>query len=640
MMTTLSSYVRRGRHTLHRLSLDPRVHRAAKLAGSALAGFALSAASLSHSPQPFALGLLLSQSGWQAAALALGGAAGYLFFWGAHRLQGAAWMVLGLAGALAGIHRQYPRRMLLSAAFSALIVAATGLAFQLWELDDVAVPIYLLRLGCGAGAGALFAVTAVRRDAIADWLASAVAVLALAQIAPVPWLNLGCVAAGALSVAGAFPAAALAGLALDLAQVSRVPMTAVLCLTYLLRLLPRVNQKLLRLSPGFVHLLVMALTGLWDPTPLPALALGGLLGPWLPGQKPTAHRRGETGVAQVRLEMAASVLAESERILLEAPEQEIDEEALLLRSVERACGSCPCRKTCRDRSRMTLLSPTLLHRPLLSPGDMGTGCRKSGRVLQELHRSQEQLRAIKAGRERQAEYRGAVIQQYRFLSEYLQNLSDALSDRERTVRCRYSVKVTVYANRQPSDNGDRCIWFAGTEGNYYVLLCDGMGTGLGAVDEGRTAAALLKQILCAGFPPEYALASINSLCALRDRAGAVTVDLLRIRLDTGRCWLYKWGAAPSVLLTEAGAEKIGTAGPPPGLSVTDTRETVTRLSLRRGETLVLLSDGVRGEEIPHLRAAAPEATPGELATRLLEQEEGTDDATLALVRLEPSAVST
>lgn len=639
MMTTLSSCLRRLRHTLHRLLLDPRFHNAVKLLACALCGLVLSAASLSHSSQPIALGLLLWASGWQAAAVCAGGIAGYLLFWSARGLQGVIWMILGLAAALGPAHSSSARELkLMVPAVAGLIVAVTGLAFQFWQLDDIRLSLYLLRIAMAAGSAWLFP-AAERKEPFALWLTGAAAVLALAQIAPISWLNLGCVSAGAIAAAGAFPAAALVGLALDLAQVTQVPMTAVLCLTWLLRLLPWAKTPLVRLAPGLMHLLVCALTGIYDLTPVPALLAGGILSRFLPDQPKINHRRGETGVAQVRLEMAAAVLSQTERLLLEAPEVPIDEEALVLRAVERACAGCPARKQCRDRDTMAAMDPQLLHRTLLSPCDLTASCRKSGRVLGEMHRSQEQLRSIRAGRDRQTEYRAALVQQYQFLSVYLQDLSDSLARREQESDCIFTVRVSVYANREAGDNGDRCLWFPGTGTDYFVLLCDGMGTGLGAIDEGRTAGRMLRDLLSAGFPPEHALGSLNSLCALRDRAGAVTVDLLRLRLDTGRCSLYKWGAAPSYLLTDSGAEKIGTAGPPPGLSVTNTRETVSRLSLRRGETLLLLSDGVEGEEIPRRWQAASEAGAGELAARLLEQGSGTDDATAVLVCLERSAVT-
>lgn len=242
---------------------------------------------------------------------------------------------------------------------------------------------------------------------------------------------------------------------------------------------------------------------------------------------------------------------------------------------------------------------------------------------------------LRSGQTRQAEYRGALNQQLRFLSQYLQTLSDQLSLRSQQAQPRYRAEVALCGNRHMEDNGDRCLSFAGTVCRYFVVLCDGMGTGIGAVDESRTAAGLLKQLLCAGYPTEHALSTLNSLCALRDRAGAVTVDLTELHLDTGRALVYKWGAAPSWLITGRGSEKIGTVVPPPGLSVTETPEEALRLSLRGGEVLAMLSDGVGGEDALRCQVADGNEPLAELAKRVLESRvmPGADDATVALIRL-------
>ena len=255
--------------------------------------------------------------------------------------------------------------------------------------------------------------------------------------------------------------------------------------------------------------------------------------------------------------------------------------------------------------------------------------------MAELHRAQEQLRSIRADRERQREYRTALTQQYRFLSEFLQDVSDTLGRRTETVTLQYKAEVSVFGNRPEADNGDRCAYFAGTGSKYYVLLCDGMGTGMGAVREGQAAVQILSRLLGAGFPAQHALRSLNSLCALRDRAGAVTVDLAEICLDSGRVTLYKWGAAPSYFLTREGAERIGQPGPPPGLSVEGTKEETEQFSLKRGQWLILASDGVDSTEALACCRASRNESVAELATRILHsgQTEATDDATLAIIRL-------
>lgn len=643
MMISMEAYVRQGRHILRRLSLDPRVHALTRAAIHMLAGFGLSAASLGNRAMPIALGLVCACTGWSAALTAAGGCLGYLLFWGGAGNQGIAWMALGLASAVLMGDKPVSRKTpLLMPAIAGLIVSAAGVLFQFWFQDTTPVLYYLLRVGLSAAATGLFVQVLRGRNPLLEWLTCGVAVLALAQIGITPYINLGHLTAGALAVAGAFPAAALGGLALDLAQITAVPMTAVLCLAYLIRFLPRYPKWLSCAAPGIVYLVVMGLCDKWDMTPLPGLLVGGIVGGFLPTPAKVAPRRGETGAAQVRLEMAAGVLAQTEQLLLESPEVPVDEAALVARAAERACGGCPCRKACKDASRIGQLPSVVLHKPLLTPEELPIVCRKSGRFLAELHRSQEQLRSIRADRERQREYRAAVIQQFQFLASYLQEVSDQLSRRTDALSPVFEPEVSVYGNRPKQDNGDRLYMFAGTGCRYYVLLCDGMGTGLGAVQEGRAAGTMLRRLLTAGYPAEYALRSLNSLCALRDRAGAVTVDLAEIQLDTGRSVLYKWGAAPSYLVSRIGAEKIGTAGAPPGLSVTDYQETAQRLSLRRGETLVLVSDGVGEEDALRCCLESVGLSAGELATKILTCGflGGEDDATVALVRLNPVPVTT
>lgn len=637
LVISIQSYVRRGNHILRRWAVDPRMHTAARAAGYLLAGFCLSAASLADSPMPLALGLVCALSSWSAVLAALGGCAGYLLFWGSAGYPAAIWLAAGLAAALLLTDRPLTREApLLMPAVASLIVASAGVLLQWLALDLSAVPVYLLRVGAAAGTSWLFQEVRKGRNPILEWLTYGVFVLALAQIVPIPYLGLGFVASGILAVAGAFPAAALAGLALDLAQVTQIPMTAVMTLSYFVRLLPRKNSVLTRLAPGLLYICVMALWGSFDLMPLPGLVLGGIIGGFLPAAGKAVHRRGETGAAQVRLEMASGVLAQTEQLLLEVPVVPVDEGALVTRAAERACGSCPCRKSCKDTKRIAQLPGLILHKPLLTVEELPINCRKSGRFLAELHRSQEQLRSIRADRERQREYRAAVIQQYQFLAEYLQELADQLPRHPTGRGNSYKPQIRVYGNRPEQENGDRFVRFAGTAGSYYVLLCDGMGTGLGAVQEGKTAASILRRLLSAGYPAQHALRSLNSLCALRERAGAVTVDLAELQLDNAEVNLYKWGAAPSYLVSKTGAEKIGAAGPPPGLSVTDCQEFCSRLSLRRGQTLFMVSDGVGEEEALRCCISGADLPPGELAVRLLTASQlgGEDDATVVTVRLD------
>jgi len=640
MMTTIETYVRSGRNSMRKLALDPRIRLGGKISACLFGGFFLSAASLAHTALPLAMGLVCALTGWRAAVAAVGAGLGYILFWGDGGRQGLIWTFCGLTAALGlGKRRIVDESPLLMSAIAGLVVSATGLAFQIFRQDPTTVPQYLLRVLLGAGSAKLFELVRQRRDAVADALAMGAGVLALSQVAPFGF-SLGYVAAGAVAAWGPLPMAALAGLALDLSQLGRVSMTAVLCLSVLVRNLPLGNRWLRYGAPGAVYILVMQLAGSREYLPFFGLAFGGALAVLLPEVQAPARPRGETGVAQVRLELMASCLDQTRKLMLQEEGIPIDEEALLLRTQERACGSCPNRKTCRER--LSPLPGALLHSPLVETSSLSIPCKKPGRLILELRRTQEQYRSLRADRQRQQEYRTAVIQQYRFLGEYLQQQADLLPRRTPRLRPRYTPEVTVCTAGREAANGDRCASFPGPGCKHYVLICDGMGTGLGAAQEGQTAMELLRQLLTAGFPPEYALGSVNSMLVLRGRAAAVTMDLAEIRLDSGRATVYKWGAAPSYRICGGFAEKIGTATAPPGLSVSEGRETAERLSLRRGEVLILVSDGVEVEEAQRRMRGIWELPPGELAAKLLEQgaRDREDDATAAVVVLRPGAVST
>lgn len=632
MMVSMETYLRRVRKSAQRMMLDPRIRSGGMVLAYGGSGFLLSAASLMNFPQPLAMGLICTVSGWRAVIMTLGAMVGYPTFWGQAGNQGIVWSAAGgLLGLLLGGKEEVKDQPLMIPVIAAFLTAVTGLVFQVFLKDKTPVPIYFLRIVLTFLTGVLFTQAFRCRDAITDWLVGGVAVLALAQVAPIPYLGLGYIAAGVLAVGSAFPAAALAGLGLDLAQITKIPMTAVMCLAYFVRMVPFDKKWQHYAAPGAAYLAVMAVCGMWDLTPLPGLVLGGALGAFLPPRPEIVHRRGETGIAQVRLELGAEVLASTQQLFMEMEPPPIDEAALLDKVRERACANCSARKACKEQEN---LSVALLQNPL------DADCRKAGRLIPELRRAQEQLRYLKAERGRQREYRTALVQQYRFLGDYLRALADRLPRRGEQTEICFRIEVSARSRGKERANGDKCLAFAGPGCKYYVLLCDGMGTGLGAAQEGHTAAVLLRQMLTAGFPAEHGLRTINSILALRGSAGAVTMDLAEIRLDTGTAAIYKWGAAPSWVLYRSGAEKIGTATPPPGISVSETREAVEKLSLRRGEVLILLSDGVDGEDALRRSDLTPDAPPGELAAKILERGcgNGEDDATAAVIRLRPTSL--
>ncbi len=625
---------RRWRGLWYRLRHTPALQIPLQLAGSFAMGYVLSGASLLHQFQPLAMGVLCAGlPGWLALPFVLGSCLGYWLLWGQAGIQGLVWLAAALPTGvlLAERCKQLP---LLQPAMAALIVSATGVAFQFWQGDTTTLWVYILRITLAFGATYIFCHMRTQRQTSMGWTGTAFLLLGLAQLAPLPYLNLGLITAAFLAPAMPFTAAILTGLALDFSQITPVPMTAVLAASCLLRMLP-LGKRLSGLWPVLLYGPVAVLWGVVDLYPIPALAIGCLGAALIPTRHAPPLRRGDTGLAQVRLEIAAEVLAQTESLLQQVRPHPIDEEALIQRAAQRACGGCTLRNECSYMDAVRHLPTELLSTPQIDREDLPIGCRKHSRLLLELRRSQEQLRLLRSDRRKQQEYRSAVIQQYRFLSVYLQELSDKLPRQASPQPPCFRPEVAASTAGHSRISGDRCCWFPGTEHRYYVLLCDGMGTGGEAAKNAEIAGNMLRKLLTAGLPASFALRNLNSLCVLQGRAGAVTVDLAELNLINGKATLYKWGAAPSYLFTSHGPQRVGMGGMPPGLSVTREQETVTYLQLRRSQPLILFSDGIAAEYAVEELASCGWEPASTVAARLLERGKGTDDATVAVIRLQP-----
>lgn len=599
-------------------------------------GFCLSAASLGNGIQPLCPAVLwVGLPGFLPLTYALGASLGYWVFWQMAGVQGLVWIAVSLGmGVL--MSRKVKELPLLLPALGALTVAACGLVFRLWLGQSMNPGIYLVQIFLAFGAILLVQTLHRRTDPVLIALAVGAGTLALAQIAPVSTLNLGLVFGAGVAMLLSFPAAAMAGLALDLAGIVSVPMTAVLCLAFLVGKIPRLPKRLRIFLPVSCYLGVMALCGQWALAPVWSLIFGGF-GALLPLEEPLARHQDPQSFLRSRLESLSAVLAQTGQMLRDVPSSPVDEGALMIRAAEQACTQCLYRQDCPAASQVAYLPQTMLHQRSITVEDMPPMCMNKERLQAQLQRSQDHYRLLLADRQRQKEYRGAVMQQYSFLADHLLTLADELPRRQEVIPAKFRPEVAVCSRGKRQTNGDRCLRFTAPGNQYYVLLCDGMGTGEAAAYEARIAAGQLRRMLCAGYPPLAALSTINSLCALRSAAGAVTVDLAKADLMTGRVTVYKLGAAPSWRLDREQWEQVGRECPPPGVSLEETEVTSDRIILGNGAALVMFSDGVDAQAALTGLEGQHDQPVGFLAALLLEMgvADVPDDATAVVLRLHP-----
>lgn len=618
----VETYLLRGKRRLEKLTNVPAVRTAGTAGLYGLSGFLLSGASLWGTMQPAAMGFVAGSLGWRCLCAALGSAAGYRIFWPEQGLQGMIWVLGGLVLALVlpffGGGAYGCTRL---AGGAACLVSAVGLAFQYAVGENIGPLPFLLRIFLAAACTALWVQARESHGRVGQWLVSGAAILAVCQL-PVPnWMNPGLIAAGAFAAAVPLPGAALAGLAADISGRTAIPVTGVCCLAFFWQQLPIRESRRRMLSPAAACVSVMLLYRRIDWGALAAISTGGILSNWIPWRFTVIPRHGGLGAAQVQLEQSAGVLAHLQLQLLEYSPPRVDCDSLLEQLEKNACGRCPFSESCETREELT---------EDILDGSGELRCRKPNLLQPELRQSRDRYRRLLYARSMETTLRRAMVQQYGFLTDLLREVSDRLTERETKLPAVFRVQVSARSQGKELADGDMVTAFPGLRSRFYVLLCDGMGTGLGAAEEGRQASRLLKRMLCAGIPAQNALGSLNAQLVLLGKGGAVTVDLAEIRLDLGTVWVYKWGANPSWVLHRGQAEQLGHAGAPPGLDVEESRFLCVRADLSRGQVLVMTSDGVGAEHVQEW-AALPDQEPGDLAAAILQSGGSREDDSTAVV---------
>ena len=146
----------------------------------------------------------------------------------------------------------------------------------------------------------------------------------------------------------------------------------------------------------------------------------------------------------------------------------------------------------------------------------------------------------------------------------------------------------------------------------------------------------MKELIESGIDAHDAMQTINGLYILRDGGGFAAIDLLQVSLVTAEGFLHKWGAAPSFLKFGRTVQRLGSALPPPGLGVGKSYgPECLRVSLQRGEALILTSDGVDAELASRYLLGCGELSVRELAAGVVGSSEDAmpDDRTAAVLRL-------
>lgn len=171
---------------------------------------------------------------------------------------------------------------------------------------------------------------------------------------------------------------------------------------------------------------------------------------------------------------------------------------------------------------------------------------------------------------------------------------------QRSLMCRFeqaeNYKIECFAlykaKRGETICGDNVTAFKCTNGFYYLLLADGMGSGKEAYNKSLNAINLTKKLLKSGFDLENTIETVNSaMDVLKDGVGFSTIDICKISLRTADAQFLKCGANKSYILRSNTTYSIDGGGFPVGLSE-DASFVKNTLRLDDEDIVVMISDGI------------------------------------------------
>ncbi len=140
-------------------------------------------------------------------------------------------------------------------------------------------------------------------------------------------------------------------------------------------------------------------------------------------------------------------------------------------------------------------------------------------------------------------------------------------------------------------NGDTISFFEKEDGNFYSLICDGMGSGRSAALTSKLASIFLEKLLTCTDDKKITLEMLNSLLMSKNDECFTTLDLIEIDLYEKKAGFMKAGACPSFVLRDENVYKVNSATLPAGIVSKITAEE-TKIGLKDGDVIVMLSDGI------------------------------------------------
>ncbi|OPJ61069.1 stage II sporulation protein E [Clostridium oryzae] len=157
--------------------------------------------------------------------------------------------------------------------------------------------------------------------------------------------------------------------------------------------------------------------------------------------------------------------------------------------------------------------------------------------------------------------------------------------------------ISSYVRRKCKDgesyNGDSYSYGKLRDGNYMVMISDGMGSGSEAGKESKAAVELIEKFTEAGFSKDTAVNTVNSIMSMKfsEEEKFSTLDICSIDLYNGEMNIMKVGAVSTYIKRKNFVETIKSRSLPIGILDKVDVDVVDK-KLSSGDIVVMLSDGL------------------------------------------------
>ncbi|MBQ8392293.1 MAG: SpoIIE family protein phosphatase [Clostridia bacterium] len=204
---------------------------------------------------------------------------------------------------------------------------------------------------------------------------------------------------------------------------------------------------------------------------------------------------------------------------------------------------------------------------------------------------------------------------------------------------RYAIESAKLSGKadEAQQNGDTVSTFLSYDNKFYMLICDGMGSGKEASATSLVCAEFLKRLLSLHPDKEVSLSMVNNFLRHKRAECSSSVDLLEIDLADGKSSFIKSGAAPSFVKRGDKVFKLFSKTAPIGIMKNPDAEQLD-FNLQEGDIVVMVSDGICATEsdsewicslLSSSTADSIDTLPSKIINRSRERSFSSDDKTVS-----------